>query len=187
MAAACSELLEVVVSDRRRIARSICRKHDLRTIHDAGKLLLKLAQDGETAEALWLIVAGAPVEWQSKHGRTALHQASFRGNVELTSALIGVGAQLDVQDVSGDTALMHATMRNHTSIALALIDAGAQLDLKDHAGNRALPCATTLGHVEIASALIDAHAQQDLWDGSSNMHLDHVEHAYMHLWCTHMR
>ena len=135
MAAACSELLEVVVSDRRRIAKLICVKHDLRSIRDAGELLLKLAQDGETAEALWLLVAGAPVEWQSRHGRTALHQASFRGNVELATALIGVRAQLDVQDVSGTTALMHATMKNHKNIAFALIDAGAHLHLDDGVGS----------------------------------------------------
>ena len=164
MAAACSELLEVIASDRRRIAKLICVKHGLRSIRDAGKLLLKLAQDGETAAALRLMVAGAPVEWQCKLGRTALQLAACWHNVELATALIGVGAQLDVQDVSGKTALMYATLTEHAQIALALIDARAQLDVHDKAGNTALLYAIASDRTEIAVALIHRGAQLNLFD-----------------------
>ena len=92
VAAACSELSRVVFMDRRRMAKLISVKHNLRSICDAGKLLLKQAQNGETAAALRLMVAGVPVNWQSKLRRTALHQSSFRGNVELATALIGMRA-----------------------------------------------------------------------------------------------
>ena len=169
VATACRELSQVVASGRHRTAELFCHEHNLQTIHQTGKLLLKLTQDGDTAEALRLMVAGAPVDYQSKLGRTALHQASFRGNVELADALTRVGAQLDLQDLAGKTALVHATMRDHTQIAVALIGTGAQLDLQDNAGSTALLYAIALDHTEIALALIDARAQQDLWDVSYNM------------------
>ena len=163
VAAACSELLEVLVSDRRRIAKLICVKHDLRSIHDAGKLLLKLAQDEETGAALRLMVAGAPVDYIQLFGtRTALHQASFRGNIQLAAALIGVRAQLDVQDTGGNNALIIATTSKHTQIGLALINAGAQLDVQNNKHDTALLFATARCNTEMALALINAGAQLDL-------------------------
>ena len=120
VATSCTELSEVVASERRRTAKVICDEHDLQTIHEAGELLLKLTKDGDTAEALRLMVAGAPVDWQSKLGRTALHLAAFGGKMELADALIGVGAQLDLQDIGGKTPLIMAQLFGKSQVALAL-------------------------------------------------------------------
>ena len=168
VATSCTELSGVVASERRRTAKAICDEHDLQTIHEAGELLLKLSQTldcyGDTAEALRLMVAGAPVDWQSKLGRTALHLAAFGGKMELADALIGVGAQLDLQDSSGKTPLIYATMLEHTQLAVVLVDARAHLDLQDSVGSSALLYAIALDYTPIAVVLIQKGAKLQLFD-----------------------
>ena len=94
----------------------------------AGRLLVKLAAYEETAEAIRVVVAGAPVDYRyrSEENDTALIWAARHGDVELVDALIGVGAQLDLQDDGSSTALMWAAYRGYTEIAVALINAAHQ-------------------------------------------------------------
>ena len=168
-AATCSELRDALDEGRKILQRAICSEHnDMRMLRAArrrfGGLLTTLANHGETAEAIRVVVAGASVDCRGKWKETALIWAAARDDVGLADVLIGVGAQLDLQTDSGYNALMWASCGGRTEIAVALINARAQLDLQNDAGATALMWASYGGRTEIVLALIDAGAQLGLQD-----------------------
>ena len=166
VAATCSELRDAVDGGREALQRALCNEHEQTCWRGqwAGGLLVGLAKDRETAEAIRVMVAGALVDCQGEKNYTSLMWAVGRGDVELVGALVGVGAQLDLQNDWGWTALMRASYRGYTEIAVVLINAGAQLDLQNGGGWTPLMVASDLGHTEITVALINAEAQLDLQD-----------------------
>ena len=159
VAATCSELRDAVDGGRKVLRRAICIEHQQKhwSGHWAGELLVTLATNKMTADAIRLVVVGAPVDcWGGEENVTALIWAAARGDVELMDALIGVGAQLDLQCGEGCTALMVASDGGHTETAVALINGGAQLDLQDGEGHTALMMASRGGHTETTVALLNA-------------------------------
>ena len=169
VAATCLELRDAVVGGREALRGEMCSEHRVERLEEtrwrgqwAGELLVELAEDEETAEAIRVMVAGAPVDCRGKWNRTPLIWAARRGDIELVDALISAGAQLDLQDDEGDTAVMVGSAFGHTETAVALIIGGAQLDLQNDRGWTALMEASNGGHTETAVALINAGAELDL-------------------------
>lgn len=78
------------------------------------------------------------------NGWTALHHASFLGNVKLVNFLADSGANLNYQDRNGISPLHLAAMNGHTKTILTLLRMGADPNLSDNMGKTPLDlCAKT--------------------------------------------
>ncbi|XP_013077461.2 ankyrin repeat domain-containing protein 50-like isoform X1 [Biomphalaria glabrata] len=95
------------------------------------------------------------------NGRTQIHTAAYRGDIQKVSALITQGASLEMQDRSGQTALTLAARQGHFAIVTALLNAGAFIDHADHEGWTALRSAAWAGHTKVVSILLDKGAYVD--------------------------
>ncbi|MGB8367216.1 MAG: ankyrin repeat domain-containing protein, partial [Candidatus Babeliales bacterium] len=78
--------------------------------------------------ATLLIEHNANVNRQGRHGRTALMEASERGNAKLATLLIKHKADVNPQDNFGETALMGAAQRYNKDIVKLLLENGANPD-----------------------------------------------------------
>jgi ankyrin repeat protein len=183
MAATCSELRKAVGARHLALRKETRSKYrdmhrqvagsDKWMVHQqlAGKLLVQLVMDRQTAEVMRLVVNRFPVDGRGRSNTTALIWAAQHGETELATILIGVGAQLDLQDDDGGwtafsdggwTALMRAYSMGHRSIAVALINAGTHLDLPRDSGYTVLMDACRSGDMEFSMKLITAGATLDL-------------------------
>ena len=61
------------------------------------------------------------LDFQDKHGWTALHWALKNNNMDVVEALIKGGTKLDIQDSSGMTALHMASETNNADVLKSLI------------------------------------------------------------------
>ena len=65
-------------------------------------------------------------------GRTPLHQASAKGDLEIIDCLIRFGADVNAQTISGETPLMKAIAFYQTEAAKLLLRFGADPDMKNN-------------------------------------------------------
>ena len=85
---------------------------------------------------------------QDPAGRTALHWAADKRNVDIVDALIQAGANLDIKDTKGNTALMltvtykYVEGRDERAPFGALLRAKANLNIQNTDGNTALMLTT---------------------------------------------
>jgi len=102
-------------------------------------------------------------------GTSKLHQASWKGDLDLLEAEIAAGADVNNLEEHGRTALHFAAYTGKltdpegnqvktTALVKALIDAGADVNVADKGGSTALHEATPNGNTEIAKLLIAAGA-----------------------------
>ncbi|XP_043923051.1 ankyrin repeat domain-containing protein 6 isoform X2 [Protopterus annectens] len=99
--------------------------------------LLIAAHKGQLDNVVKLINKGAKVA-VTKHGRTPLHLAAYKGHVGVVSILLKAGCDLDIQDDNDQTALHRAAVVGNTEVIAALIQEGCALDRQDKDGNTAL-------------------------------------------------
>ncbi|XP_047105181.1 uncharacterized protein LOC124770907 isoform X2 [Schistocerca piceifrons] len=92
---------------------------------ERGRRLVQAAEDGAVGELRALIAAGADVGARDELGRTALHYAACRGDVEVARLLVGAGAAVDARDDCGWTPLHFAAYNRHAEVAAGLLVAGA--------------------------------------------------------------
>merc|ERR1712098_77329 len=85
-----------------------------------------------------LICKGTNLNETDKFGQTALHEAAWRGIVEIVSLLIGAGCGVNLQSVGGLSALHYAARNGHAEIISLLIAAGTDIHLKNEYGETAL-------------------------------------------------
>lgn len=71
-------------------------------------------------------------------GRTELHYASTKGDIEQARALLASGEDPGLADSTGWTPLHFAAQGCHADIAVLLLDAGASVDAEDEHGNTPL-------------------------------------------------
>jgi uncharacterized protein len=67
-----------------------------------------------------LLTRGADVNARAAGDHTALHEAAFRGNLELTQLLLAHGADATIRNQEGKTALDFAEARGHAALARRL-------------------------------------------------------------------
>lgn len=100
------------------------------------------------------------------NGKTALMDASWRGNLEVVQVLIERGADVNIAALenrglwgpfrhknTGWTALMFATERGKIECIRRLLSAGADPQVRSRAGKTALSIAEDYGHEEVARFL----------------------------------
>ncbi|KAK3293226.1 uncharacterized protein B0H64DRAFT_208462 [Chaetomium fimeti] len=112
-----------------------------------------------------LVDAGVDINWQDKHGETALHFAARFGHAECAKVLLkGTDEQkadLELAENSFAWTPLHiAAVDGHMSVAQLLVEAGADVDRVDSSGWTAKEHAALRGHLPIAR-LLAAHSRDD--------------------------
>uniref|UniRef100_A0A670I605 Ankyrin repeat domain-containing protein 6 n=1 Tax=Podarcis muralis TaxID=64176 RepID=A0A670I605_PODMU len=119
--------------------------------------LLIAAYKGQLDNVVQLINKGAKVA-VTKHGRTPLHLAAYKGHLRVAQILLKAGCDVDLQDDGDQTALHRATVVGNTDVIAALIHEGCALDRQDKDGNTALHEASWHGFSQSAKLLVKAGA-----------------------------
>ncbi|NXG97584.1 ANKR6 protein, partial [Loxia leucoptera] len=119
--------------------------------------LLVAAYKGQVENVVQLINRGAKVA-VTKHGRTPLHLAAYKGHLHVVQVLLKAGCDLDIQDDGDQTALHRAAVVGNTNIIATLIQEGCALDRQDKDGNTALHEACWHGFSQSAKVLVKAGA-----------------------------
>ncbi|XP_063009079.1 ankyrin repeat domain-containing protein 6 [Melospiza melodia melodia] len=119
--------------------------------------LLVAAYKGQVENVVQLINRGAKVA-VTKHGRTPLHLAAYKGHLHVVQVLLKAGCDLNIQDDGDQTALHRAAVVGNTDIIAALIQEGCALDRQDKDGNTALHEACWHGFSQSAKVLVKAGA-----------------------------
>ncbi|NXF17233.1 ANKR6 protein, partial [Rhodinocichla rosea] len=119
--------------------------------------LLVAAYKGQVENVVQLINRGAKVA-VTKHGRTPLHLAAYKGHLHVVQVLLKAGCDLDIQDDGDQTALHRAAVVGNTDIIATLIQEGCALDRQDKDGNTALHEASWHGFSQSAKVLVKAGA-----------------------------
>ncbi|XP_041044534.1 ankyrin repeat domain-containing protein 6b isoform X2 [Carcharodon carcharias] len=119
--------------------------------------LLIAAHKGQTENVVQLINKGAKIA-VTKHGRTALHLAAYKGHIDVVRILLKASCDLDIQDDSNQTALHRAAIVGNTEVISALILEGCALDRQDKDGNTALHEACWHGFSQSVKLLVKAGA-----------------------------
>ncbi|CCG84076.1 protein of unknown function [Taphrina deformans PYCC 5710] len=103
---------------------------------------------------------GVGVDLKDKtHGRTALHKAAARGNIERMKDLVEIkGATIDITDNAGVTPLHDACVQGRLEAVKYLLGAGATVSPKDCEGDYPLLDAAQNDNSEICQVLLDAGA-----------------------------
>ncbi|XP_060712963.1 ankyrin repeat domain-containing protein 6b isoform X3 [Hemiscyllium ocellatum] len=129
--------------------------------------LLIAAHKGQTENVVQLINKGAKIA-VTKHGRTALHLAAYKGHIDVVRILLKASCDLDIQDDSEQTALHRAAVVGNTEVISALILEGCALDRQDKDGNTALHEACWHGFSQSVKLLVKAganvHAKNQMGD-----------------------
>ncbi|XP_078236856.1 ankyrin repeat domain-containing protein 6 isoform X9 [Pogona vitticeps] len=119
--------------------------------------LLIAAYKGQVDNVVQLINKGAKVA-VTKHGRTPLHLAAYKGHLPVVQILLKANCDVDLQDDGDQTALHRAAVVGNTDIISALIREGCALDRQDKDGNTALHEASWHGFSQSAKLLVKAGA-----------------------------
>lgn len=137
--------------------------------------LLDAAAAGNTAKIAELLSRGADLEGNDTAGRTAVINASWRGEIEVVDLLIELEADLNVADYEGRTAVSWAASNGHDEIVKKLLENGARPGVIDNEGLTPLMRAAWNGHESIVRLLIDAGAPISGQDDAGKSALDYAE------------
>ncbi|XP_049797303.1 poly [ADP-ribose] polymerase tankyrase-1-like [Schistocerca nitens] len=148
---------EATVSRMRRLS---AKTRNMRLVHAAAKRAV--------GQLRALLAAGADVGARAGlEGRTALHWAACRGDVEAARLLLEAGAAVDAREIKGKqkTPLHLAAEEGDAAVTRLLLRATADPNARDCRGWRPLHLAATYGHAEVAAALLDAGADRGATTG----------------------
>jgi len=121
--------------------------------HNLVSALMYASKYGQLEAVKLLLQAGANIDLQEGHGRTALMYASMNGYLETVKLLLQEGANIDLQDKWGRTAPMYASRNGHLETVKLLLDKGATIDLQNSFGWTALMYASGEGQLEVVKFL----------------------------------
>lgn len=127
-----------------------------------GTPMLNLAARADNLQAVkWLLANGAKLNEISKdRGYTAIMDAVWRGNEEITKFLIKKGAELNTISKEGQTMLILAVGADKTEIVRMLAENGADPDIQDGMGMSAYGYAQLFKKEEILGILEKYHKEQ---------------------------
>ncbi|KAK2585143.1 hypothetical protein KPH14_008649 [Odynerus spinipes] len=108
----------------------------------------------ETSLAKNRLLNRLTVSSSNEHGSTALHVASFYGQVTIVDYLLNHRADTNVTNNDSFTPLHYASMKGHQNIVLLLLHADANPTIADNYGNTPLHLASDRGHEGCVKALL---------------------------------
>ena len=125
---------------------------------DATDVLLRAAEDGDTAAIRQLVEDCANVDITAPDGQTALMAAVANDHANAVRLLIETGANVNATDKDGVTALMWAVGGSYDTVRL-LIERGAEVNATNKDGETALMWANEEDRADIARLLIEHGAK----------------------------
>jgi ankyrin repeat protein len=102
----------------------------------------------------FLLIYGIPVNFGDSSGRTALHTAAIRRDVEAICRIVELGADINVRDKSGRTPLHAAAISGDLPTVELLLELGARLNESDSKGFTAVSHAEINDHSSLMDRLI---------------------------------
>jgi ankyrin repeat protein len=125
------------------------------------------AQKGHSNIVELLISRGAEIDLLNglPPSQTALINAAWKGQVDITRILLDAGADPNLFGSGIDSALAWAAMQGRVDLARLLLDGGADVDGKNSLGMASLALAAQKGHSNIVELLISRGAEIDLLNG----------------------
>ncbi|MCK9169234.1 MAG: ankyrin repeat domain-containing protein [Treponema sp.] len=145
----------------------VCRKYfqagmNVNVRDGEGTPMLNVATRHEQKECIaWLLDNGADIDAVSAdRGYTALMDAVWRGNEEITELLIKRGSKMNTVNKEGQTMLVLAVGAGHENICRMLVEHGENPDVKDSMGMSAYEYANLFKKGNIAGLLKKYHKQQ---------------------------
>lgn len=94
----------------------------------------------------------------SKSGRTVLHYAVARSNLDAVRCLVLAEVDIEAQDIEGGTALHEATLKGNGEIFQLLLNAGANIEARNRHGFTPLHLAAQEGALRVVQGLLEAGA-----------------------------
>lgn len=91
-------------------------------------------------------------------GRTALHLAAYKTDLQAITLLLTFGAELEIRDKTGNTPLQIATALDSMACTEALAASGADIQARDKSGNTPLHNACKLGYLRVVKLLLERGA-----------------------------
>ncbi|XP_034703760.1 serine/threonine-protein phosphatase 6 regulatory ankyrin repeat subunit A-like [Vitis riparia] len=108
----------------------------------------------EELASLVKLVGSGPLDFRDNEGRTALHLAVSKGNIQCARTLVEAGADKDAKSKDGRTALYRAASNGDRPMAEMLIQMGADPTITaGHRDRSPLDIARDKGHKEIVEIL----------------------------------
>nr|XP_015195735.1 PREDICTED: ankycorbin isoform X1 [Lepisosteus oculatus] len=118
--------------------------------------LLNAVEHGEVDKVTSLLgKKGVNAVKLDSEGKSALHWAAAKGQVECLGAILAHGADASVLDASGSSPLHLAAKNNHQECALKLIQSKCVIEALDSTGKTALHHAAAIGSVPIVQLLCE--------------------------------
>ena len=111
--------------------------------------------EGDLAAVQAAVAGGASVRAHryTRDGETPLHDACFKGHLDIAQWLHSAGASIDATNSGGETPLHRACIGGHFAIAQWLHSAGACVDTINSVGQTPLHRASYTGHLDVAQWL----------------------------------
>ncbi|XP_021295345.1 serine/threonine-protein phosphatase 6 regulatory ankyrin repeat subunit B-like [Herrania umbratica] len=109
----------------------------------------------QTEELVELLRKGRrePLDWRDKEGRTPLHLAASKGNIECAKILVESGVDKNAKSKDGRTALFRAAANGSRRMVEMLIEMDADPTIPDDRGRSAFDIARDKGHEEMVEIM----------------------------------
>ncbi|XP_016136430.1 ankycorbin-like [Sinocyclocheilus grahami] len=141
------------------------RKSDAHEWNKNDERLLSAVEHGEADKVTSLLSKkGACPTKLDCEGKSALHVAATRGQVECLAVILAHGADVSLQDASGFTALHLAAKNNHPECAKKLLQTKCVVDAPDSFGRTTLHHAAASGDTVIVQLLCEHKCHVNLKD-----------------------
>nr|XP_061826937.1 ankyrin repeat domain-containing protein 50 [Nerophis lumbriciformis]XP_061826939.1 ankyrin repeat domain-containing protein 50 [Nerophis lumbriciformis] len=156
---------------------------DVRDAEGRPLLYLLVLEDRLDMATVLIEKGGVPMESRDSEGRTAVHVASWQGNVDMVVLLLKHGANPNAQDTEGRPPLHSVAWTGNSEVGHHLLaKSGINIDLACNQGATALSIAAQQGHANIVSMLLERGANPDHVDqyGRTPMKVA-GKHGHMHV------